>query len=145
LIDNLTTMSRFTESKEERRMSEINVREFRRVLEAKVNELLSSAANRDEIVVETTADEIDRLQQQLCRDIAVRNLDQTSRLLKSVQAALHNIDDEIYGVCLRCEEPIPEKRLKAVPWASYCVGCQETIDRHRSLCEDDSDTIEFAA
>ena len=31
------------------------------------------------------------------------------------------------GVCLECEEPISAKRLDAVPWARYCVACQERI------------------
>jgi DnaK suppressor protein len=126
-------------------VSEANTTEFRKLLEAKHNELSRTTSSRDEIIIETTADEIDRLQQQLSREIAIRNLDLTSRLLKSVRAALDRIEDEIYGVCLRCEEPIPEKRLNAVPWASYCVGCQEMIDRHQASCEDDSDTIGFAA
>jgi DnaK suppressor protein len=124
---------------------EVNVSEFRRLLEAKYNELSSTASNRDEIVIESAADEIDRLQQQLSRDIAVRNLDRTSTLLKSVIAALERVEDEIYGVCLRCEEPIPEKRLKAVPWASHCVSCQEAIDRAREEGENDGGTIAFAA
>jgi DnaK suppressor protein len=126
-------------------VSGVNVSEFRRVLKAKYDELSSSVSNREEIAVETAADEIDRLQQQLSRDIAVRNLDQTSRLLKSVRAALDRVEDEVYGVCLRCEEPIPEKRLKAVPWAAYCVSCQETMDSQHAMGEDDSDTIAFAA
>jgi DnaK suppressor protein len=124
---------------------EVNVSEFRRLLEAKYNELSSTASNRDEIVIESAADEIDRLQQQLSRDIAVRNLDRTSTLLKSVRAALDRVEDEIYGVCLRCEEPIAEKRLKAVPWASHCVSCQEAIDRAREDREEDGETIAFAA
>jgi len=74
------------------------MREFRRVLEAKYEELSSSASNRDEIVVETTADEIDRLQQQLSRDMAVRNLDRTSVLLKNIRAGLGRIEDEIWSV-----------------------------------------------
>jgi DnaK suppressor protein len=118
--------------------------EFRRLLEAKYNELSSTARNRDEIAIEATADEMDSLQQRASRDIAIRNLDHTARLLKSVQAALDRMEDEIYGVCLRCEEPIPAKRLKAVPWASHCIHCQETIDR-RSLPEDENDTFESAA
>ena len=126
-------------------MSKVNVGEFRRLLEAKYNELSSSASNRDEIVIEAAADEMDRLQQQLGRDMAIQNLDRTSTLLKSIRAALDRIEDEIYGVCLRCEEPIPEKRLQAIPWASYCVGCQEMIDRNTSRGEDDSETIAFAA
>jgi DnaK suppressor protein len=128
-----------------KRVSEVNVSEFRRLLEAKYDELSSIASNRDEIIIEAAADEMDRLQQQLGRDMAIRNLDRTSTLLKSIRAALDRIEDEIYGVCLRCEEPIAEKRLKAIPWASYCVGCQETIDRHHALREGDSDTIAFAA
>jgi DnaK suppressor protein len=126
-------------------VSQVNTTEFRRVLETKQNELSSTACQRDEIMIETTADEIDRLQQQLSRDVSIRHLDQTARLLKSVQAALDRIEDGIYGVCLRCEEPIREKRLKAVPWASYCIDCQQTIDTCRVSCEDDRETMKFAA
>lgn len=126
-------------------MSEVNVSEFRRLLKAKYDELSPSASNRDEIVIEAAADEMDRLQQQLGRDMAFRNLDRTATLLKSVRAALDRIEDEMYGVCLRCEEPIAEKRLKAVPWAAYCVGCQEAIDRDYAFGEDDRETIAFAA
>jgi DnaK suppressor protein len=126
-------------------VSEVNVGKFRRLLEAKYDELSSTASSRDEIIIEAAADEMDRLQQQLGRDMAIRNLDRTSTLFKNIRAALDRIEDEMYGVCLRCEEPIAEKRLQAIPWASYCVRCQDTIDRHHALREDDSDTIAFAA
>jgi DnaK suppressor protein len=132
------------ESKEST-MSYANTNEFRRLLEAKRGEISSTASNRDEIVIEAVADEMDRLQQQLSRDIAIRNLDRTSGLLKSIQAALDRFEDEIYGVCLRCEEPIPEKRLRAIPWASHCVACQEAIDLENAAGGDDDETIAFAA
>jgi DnaK suppressor protein len=45
--------------------------------------------------------------------------------LRLIEAALDRLDSGDYGVCLSCEEPIPPKRLQAVPWARYCVGCQE--------------------
>jgi DnaK suppressor protein len=132
-------------TEQEQSMSEVNVSEFRKLLQVKYDELSSTASNRDEIIIESTADEMDRLQQQMGRDMAIRNLDRTSTLLKSIRAAFDRIEDEIYGMCLRCEEPIAEKRLKAVPWASYCVSCQETIDLHQDLGEDDGDTVAFAA
>ena len=119
--------------------------DFRNLLEMKHNDLLSTCLHRDDIVIEATADEMDRLQQQASREMAIRNLDNTSKLLKSVQAALDRIEDEIYGVCLRCEEPISEKRLKAIPWASYCVSCQEAIDRKSASDESDANTFGFAA
>jgi len=37
------------------------------------------------------------------------------------------MDQDTYGVCMECEEPISTKRLDAVPWAKYCVTCQELI------------------
>ena len=119
--------------------------DFRKLLETKRNDLLSMCSHREDIVIEASADEMDRLQHQLNREIAIRNLESMSKLLKSVQAALDRIEDEIYGVCLRCEEPIADKRLKAIPWASYCVSCQEAIDRERVLDGDDEKTIGFAA
>jgi DnaK suppressor protein len=104
---------------------------FRQKLEAKRDELLGRTGDREAILIENAAEEFDRLQQQLNREVAIRNLDRESTLLKQVQAALARIDDDSYGICLRCEETIPERRLNAVPWAAYCVPCQEVIEANR--------------
>jgi DnaK suppressor protein len=32
---------------------------------------------------------------------------------------------------MHCEEDISPKRLHAVPWAPYCIQCQETADRNQ--------------
>jgi DnaK suppressor protein len=47
--------------------------------------------------------------------------------LRMVEEALDRLDSGDYGVCLSCEEPIAPKRLQAIPWARYCVTCQELI------------------
>ena len=47
--------------------------------------------------------------------------------LRMVEEALDRLDSGDYGTCLRCEHSIPDKRLSAVPWARYCLGCQESI------------------
>ena len=49
------------------------------------------------------------------------------KLLREIAGALHRMDHDHYGVCMECEEPISAKRLDAVPWAKYCVTCQELI------------------
>jgi DnaK suppressor protein len=49
------------------------------------------------------------------------------KLLREVEDALRRIEHGTYGVCHECEEPISSKRLDAVPWAKYCVTCQEEI------------------
>ncbi len=50
-------------------------------------------------------------------------------LLRQIQDALLRIEDQSYGICQECDVPISTKRLEAVPWASYCVRCQ---DQHGS-------------
>jgi len=49
------------------------------------------------------------------------------KLLREVEDALRRIAHGDYGICHDCEEPISSKRLDAVPWAKYCVRCQEKI------------------
>lgn len=49
------------------------------------------------------------------------------KLLREVQDALHRIEIGTYGTCHECEEPISSKRLDAVPWAKYCVKCQDLV------------------
>jgi DnaK suppressor protein len=48
--------------------------------------------------------------------------------LRLIQEALDRIEAGDYRVCVACEEPIPAKRLQALPWARYCVGCQDTMN-----------------
>jgi len=54
------------------------------------------------------------------------------RQLRLVDEALDRLASGDYGVCLACEEPIPPKRLRALPWARYCITCQETAALHDS-------------
>ncbi|HEY1496263.1 MAG TPA: TraR/DksA family transcriptional regulator [Candidatus Solibacter sp.] len=49
------------------------------------------------------------------------------RQLRMVEEALDRLESGDYGVCLACDEPIAEKRLQALPWARYCVKCQEEV------------------
>lgn len=127
-------------------MNTANLENVRQTLERKRKELLSGTSYRDEILIEKTADEFDTIQQLLNRELAIGNLDRTSKLLKDVQAAIARTTSGTFGVCLYCEEPIPEKRLKALPWAAYCVTCQERIENQRSFGEEDgSGTNELAA
>jgi DnaK suppressor protein len=46
--------------------------------------------------------------------------------LRMIEEALDRIEAGDYGICLGCEEQIPAKRLQAVPWAKFCVQCQQS-------------------
>ena len=47
--------------------------------------------------------------------------------LRMIDEALDRLESGDYGICLSCEEEIPGKRLTALPWAKYCIACQEQI------------------
>jgi len=46
-----------------------------------------------------------------------------------VNQALARLDAGEYGVCMECEEPIPEPRLKALPYATLCIQCAEEAEQ----------------
>jgi DnaK suppressor protein len=110
-------------------MTQAEMQRQRDLLEAKRTELSHGLSNRDRIAVENTADTLDAVQFACERELAIRNLDRESRVLRATRSALARIDEGSYGICLRCDDPINPKRLSAVPWAAYCIHCQEELDR----------------
>jgi DnaK suppressor protein len=48
--------------------------------------------------------------------------------LRAIEDAIRRIDADDYGICAMCEDPIEIKRLEAVPWARYCLSCQEEME-----------------
>jgi DnaK suppressor protein len=111
-------------------MNQTELNKYRATLEAKQAELSVGLRNRDDIAIEKTPDALDEVQLAGERELAIRNLDRESSLLRNVRSALARIADGSYGVCMHCEEDIKPKRLEAVPWAKYCIRCQEAADRH---------------
>jgi DnaK suppressor protein len=99
------------------------------LLLAKQTELSGSLRKRDEIVIEKVSDTLDEVQLMGERELAIRNLDRDSNMLRQIRRALSRIANGTYGVCLHCEEDILPKRMAAVPWAACCIKCQEQIDR----------------
>ena len=45
--------------------------------------------------------------------------------LRQVEDALKRLELGEYGRCLGCGAAIPLKRLQAIPWARFCVACQD--------------------
>jgi DnaK suppressor protein len=111
-------------------MTKGELEKYKTALEAKQAEIADALKNREDIAIEKTADAIDEVQLAGERELAIRNLDRGSGLLRKVKAALVRVEDGSYGTCMHCDEEISPKRLKAVPWAPFCIKCQELADRH---------------
>ena len=50
-------------------------------------------------------------------------------LLGKVEHALQRFEQGTYGICEACGAPIDRARLKALPYALYCLDCQARIER----------------
>ena len=105
-----------------------NILRYRAALEAKKEELSQTLRSRAPIAIENTAETCEQVVLAAERELAVVALDRNSRLMREVQAALVRIEDGTYGVCESCGEAIRPARLDAVPWARFCVHCQERFD-----------------
>lgn len=101
---------------------------YQGILTAKITELERFTRNREGIAIERSADQLDDIQLASERALAVCNLDRDFTQLRHARAALRRIQDGSFGTCQHCDEDIHPKRLAAVPWAAFCIRCQEVLD-----------------
>ena len=113
-------------------MKDIDTSKYKALLLAKRDELMGKSRDREDIWIEQANDLIENVQLAGEREFAVRALERETKSLVRVAAALKRIEKGEFGDCLECEEPISPKRLAAVPWAEFCLHCQEKHDAQES-------------
>jgi DnaK suppressor protein len=52
------------------------------------------------------------------------------RAAGDIDAALERIDAGVYGLCARCEEEIPPRRMEVRPFSRYCVECKSEVEKY---------------
>jgi DnaK suppressor protein len=109
-------------------MEKEQISQFQRVLEVLLADTQRPSQARDEIAIENLADALDQVQQGEERDLAIRRIESVFSRTQLIRLALDRINAGEYGTCLRCEGEISTKRLQAIPWAGYCIRCQEAVD-----------------
>jgi len=72
-----------------------------------------------------TPDEVEFAIRTAQQDLTAATLELRSRMLQEVESALRRVAGGTYGVCEGCGEDISPNRLKAIPWARYCLTCQD--------------------
>jgi len=121
-------------------MTKTELNAFRSALESRQTDLRNGNRNREALAIETSPDELDRIQHASERDMAIGNLERDSSRLLEVRAALRRIDGGTFGICVDCEANINPRRLAAIPWASFCIVCQESADREQRTSWSEIDT-----
>src|SRR5436190_7181185 len=86
---------------------------------------------------EATQDPADMAANAYTKELLVSMSDNDRKLLNLVDEALERIEEGEYGKCAHCGNPLPEKRLDAVPWARLCISCQDLQEKGLLTEEDD--------
>ena len=110
-------------------MTDIEVNHFRTILRHNQSESANGFQRRGGLTIETSPDELDRIQSANERDFAIGSMERRASRMREVQNALGRIDEVSFGICASCEEQIHPRRLAAVPWARFCIACQQADDR----------------
>lgn len=94
----------------------------RRTRTAEGSEYGSELADYDNHPADAASDTYERT-----KDYAIE--ENFRELTDQIEEALRKIEDGTYGECDRCGRQINRERLKAIPYATLCIDCQETLER----------------
>jgi DnaK suppressor protein len=114
-------------------LSQKDLKRFKKRLEEERLKVLEAARKtiEEEATFDTDdlPDEIDHASSEYAKSLELRLRDRDKFLLRKIQKAIERIDDGTFGVCERCEEVIPIKRLEARLVTTLCIRCKEEQEK----------------
>lgn len=107
-------------------LSADQLRKIRDVLTQKRDDLLAIVQRKKEEEIEDigVGDEADIATHSVEKEMLFELTDSEKTTLDMVESALIKMDKSVYGACESCQRGIPRLRLQVMPWARYCVDCQ---------------------
>jgi len=100
--------------------------ELRKRLTGDFEKALDASADEMGLEMPDINDEASRaMNRRILMSIGDKSLD----TLQKIEDALERIDSGEYGECAECGVQIPEGRLMLLPQASFCVKCQEEMEK----------------
>ena len=105
---------------------------YRAMLVKKRNELLASARSEPEALAACvqSPDAVEFAVKTAEQDVSVVTANLRSRMLREIDGALRRVAGGTYGVCESCGERVSANRLKAIPWARFCLSCEENRSKN---------------
>ena len=105
---------------------------YRTLLLKKRDELLASTRREPEALTTSvqSPDEVEFATRTAEQDVTAATASLRSRMLRDIEGALKRVASGTYGRCEGCSGEISPSRLKAIPWARYCLICQELRSRN---------------
>lgn len=104
-------------------------------------ELVLEIAKRSKVstqgVMPDIGDILDSVTEERTRELDMILTDREKKKLGQIDDAIDRIEDGTYGQCDECSLKIPKGRLKVVPFAKYCVECQEKLEREEKYLREE--------
>ena len=97
--------------------------------ESLVSQVTAAELSSRERDLEATQDPADMAANAYTKELLISMSANDRVLLGLIDEALARVESGDYGECVNCGEPILEKRLNAVPWARYCLRCQDMKEK----------------
>jgi DnaK suppressor protein len=104
---------------------EEKLRQHQLVLE---RSMLSTVEQGRQVATDDTQDVADQAVQSYQKELIYSQGSKGHSQLSLVRLALERLREGTFGECLQCGNTIGPKRLEALPWAPYCISCQEKIE-----------------
>ena len=92
-----------------------------------------------ESAVQDIGDILDSVSEERTRELDLILTDREKRKLAQIDDALDRLEENTYGLCEECGIKIPKARLKVLPFARYCVECQEKNEREEKYTREESE------
>ncbi len=111
-------------------MNKSKLKEIKEQLLAERDLLIQKLKGNDLSIDDSeTPDPVDLAVRNYSKNVQLAVSENESRQLTLIDEAILRIDDDEYGTCLNCEKEINQKRLAAIPWARFCLDCQELLEK----------------
>lgn len=92
-------------------------------------------AAQEEEVLPPPSDELDTARSLEDLETHASLIERVEERLRSIDFAFNLLEQGRYGICTICNQDIPIERLETMPFAAYCVDCQEKRERREHLGE----------
>ena len=106
--------------------------EKRDELKAALDRLMNSRKEYDgELTAGDFIDEVDDAQREISAYGHYSLIERKNRELQKIEYLIDRVikEEEAFGLCEECGQPIPRERLMIVPEATFCVACQRELEK----------------
>ena len=119
------------------KLTSAEIKKFKAMLLAKMTEILSNVTSMETEALRRERSDLSNMPIHMADlgtdsyeiDNIIGLMDSERKILMEIDEALSRIEDGTYGICQGRGEQIPKERLKAIPWARYCVACATLLEK----------------